>query len=296
MTPSRQIVQIPMLHSYSAEISHPHEIPGTGSAFRDVPRREAVEISIVAPVFNEEAGLEAFAEAVTSQLEQITDSWEILFVDDGSSDRSPEVLQALHARDKRIKVLRFSRNFGNQAAASAGLKFSCGNAVIVMDSDLQHPPELIPEMVRLWKEGYHSVYTIRSYGNETGTLKRRTSAMFSKMMNHFSRLSMPEGLSDFRLLDRKIVDYINTMEESSRFLRAMIAWLGFRQIGIPFATKPRFAGKTKFSPGKLLKLSIDGITSFSVSPLRWITYFGLFVAMVSILYAGYVLYEVFTSG
>jgi dolichol-phosphate mannosyltransferase len=262
----------------------------------EIDRNDSVEISVVAPAFNEAENICVFAEAVSAELSGITDSWEIIFVDDGSSDNSLEVLHELRSRDVRIKVISFSRNFGNQAAASAGLKFSRGNAVIVMDSDMQHPHELIPDMVRLWREGYHNVYTIRNYGNETGQLKRRTSSLFSKIMNYFSNLSLPEGLSDFRLLDRKIVDYVNAMGESSRFLRAMIFWLGFKQIGIQFTAKPRLAGKTKFSLPKLFKLSLDSLTSFSVSPLRWITYFGLLVAVGSIFYACYVFYEVFTSG
>ncbi|MDR2641898.1 MAG: glycosyltransferase family 2 protein [Planctomycetaceae bacterium] len=262
----------------------------------EIDNADSVEISVVSPALNEAENLSVFAEAVSAELAKITDSWEIIFVDDGSSDNSLEVLRELHYREERIKVLRLSRNFGNQAAASAGLKFSRGDAVIVMDSDMQHPHELIPEMVRLWREGYHNIYTTRNYGAETGQLKRRTSSLFSKVLNYFSNLSLPNGLSDFRLLDRKVVDCINAMEESSRFLRAMIFWLGFKQIGIQFTAKPRFAGKTKFSIDKLVKLSIDSITSFSISPLRMISYFGLFVALCSILYAGYVIYEVFSSG
>jgi glycosyltransferase involved in cell wall biosynthesis len=190
----------------------------------------------------------------------------------------------------------FSRNFGNQAAASAGLRFSRGDAVIVMDSDMQHPVELIPEMVRLWREGYHSIYTTRNYGDETGLLKRWTSSLFSRVMRYFSNLPLPDGLSDFRLLDRKVVNYINAMGESSRFLRAMIFWLGFKQVGIKFTANPRLAGQTKFSPVKLIRLSLDSLTSFSILPLRLITYIGVVVACVSILYAGYVFYEALATG
>jgi dolichol-phosphate mannosyltransferase len=267
-----------------------------GVHFTGMDGNNSIEISVVVPAFNEAENVSVFTEAVSAELSKITDSWEIIFVDDGSSDNSLEVLRILHAQDQRIKIICLSRNFGNQAAASAGLKFACGDAVIMMDADLQHPTELIPEMVRLWREGYHSIYTTRSYGNETGQLKRRTSLLFSKVMNCFSNLSLPEGLSDFRLLDRKVVDCVNAMEESSRFLRAMIFGLGFRQIGIQFTAKPRFAGKTKFSLMKLLKLSLDSLASFSVAPLRMIMYTGLFVAAMSVFYAGYVLYDVFTSG
>jgi glycosyltransferase involved in cell wall biosynthesis len=229
-------------------------------------------------------------------LDSVSDSWEIIFVNDGSTDGSLAVLKNLHDKDERVKVVGFSRNFGNQVAVTAGLNFSQGKAVIVMDSDLQHPPELITEMVRLWREGFHSVYTVRDYGNEIGIVKRTTSKIFSKVMNYFSQLSMPEGLSDFRLLDRKVVNSINSMTENSRFLRAMISWLGFRQTGIKYIANPRFAGNTKFSLPKLITLAIDGITSFSIYPIRWITYCGMLVAMMSMIYAGYILCEVFTTG
>ena len=255
-----------------------------------------IEISVVSPVYNEEAGLAVFVAAVTDQLDRLGCSWEIVFVDDGSTDRTLDVLHAFREKDSRIKILRFSRNFGNQVATSAGLRCARGQAVITMDGDMQHPPEMIPEMVRRWKEGYHCVYTTRTYGTEVGQTKRRTSALFSKLLNNLSGLSMPEGLADFRLLDRRVVDYVNSMGENSRFLRAMVHWLGFRQIGIPFTSQPRHAGTTKFSFLKLLNLAIDGITSFSIYPLRWITYGGIFVAALSLAYAAWVLFEVAILG
>lgn len=255
-----------------------------------------IELSVVVPAFNEESCINEFYRVVSSHLGQITSSWEIIFVDDGSSDRTVERLLALREKDSRVKVLCFAKNFGNQVATSAGLRFSRGKAVITMDADLQHPPEMIADMVRLWKEGYHSVYTVRNYGKGTGFFKRWLSSLFAKTLNRFSELSMPEGISDFRLLDRKVVDYVNSMEENSRFLRAMISWLGFREIGIPFTANLRQHGQTKFSLAKLIRLSIDGITSFSVLPLRWITYLGASVAVVSLLYAIFVLYEVAIEG
>lgn len=255
-----------------------------------------IEISLVVPVYNEEACVDEFYQEVSSELDQITDSWEIIFIDDGSRDRTVERLLSLREKDSRVKVLCFARNFGNQIATSAGLRYSNGRAVITMDADLQHPPEMIAEMVRYWRDGYHCVYTVRSYGKDTGVFKRWFSSLFAKALNRVSNLAMPEGISDFRLLDRRIVDYINTMEESSRFLRAMISWLGFRDIGIPFTASPRHRGQTKFSTKKLLRLSIDSITSFSVRPLRWITYFGMFDATLSLFYAAYVLYEVTVEG
>jgi len=259
-------------------------------------RRISTVISVVAPVFNEAEGIRSFVDAVAAELDQLTDTWEIVLVDDGSTDRTWEILQTLHSENQRIKILRFSRNFGNQSAVSAGLKFAQGDAVIIMDSDLQHPPELIPTMVQHWQDGFQSVFTIRTYSEETGFFKRLLSSGFAKTMNLLSHSSLPEGVSDYRLLDRKVVDSINMMEENARFLRAMISWLGFRQIGISFTTKPRAAGTTKFSFAKLLRLSLDGITSFSVLPLRWITVCGLAVAFMSLCYAAYVLGEVWMTG
>jgi len=257
----------------------------------------SVQISVVVPAYNEEGGLDAFYQALAAQLDQIGETWEIVFVNDGSRDHTLEVLKRLHENDSRVKILSFSRNFGNQIAISAGLKYAQGNAIVIMDADLQHPPELLTEMVRLWKdEGYHSVYTLRSYDEKTGYLKRLTSSLFCKFLNRISDLDLPEGISDYRLIDRRIVDCLNAMGENSRFLRAMISWLGFRKIGISYTANERFAGKSKFSATKLIKLSCDAITSFSVKPLRWITYFGLFIACCSLLYAGYVLFETFAFG
>jgi len=256
-----------------------------------------VQISVVVPAYHEEDGLDAFYQALSDQLEQIDETWEIVFVNDGSQDQTYEVLKRLHANDSRVKVLSFSRNFGNQIAISAGLKYARGNAIIIMDADLQHPPELLTEMVRLWKEeGYHSVYTVRSYNKKTGYFKRLTSSLFCKILNRISDLDLPEGISDYRLIDRRIVNCLNSMGENSRFLRAMISWLGFRKIGISYTANERQQGQSKFSPTKLLQLSCDAITSFSVRPLRWITYFGLIVACCSLLYTGYVLFETFVFG
>ena len=259
-------------------------------------RGSGTVLSVVAPVFNEAEGIRFFVDAVAAELSRQTNAWEIILVDDGSTDHTWEILQTLHTEDLRIKILRFSKNFGNQAALSAGLKFAQGDAVITMDSDLQHPPELIPEMIRHWRNGFHSIFTIRTYSNEVGILKRSLSSVFAKTMNTLSQASLQEGISDYRLLDRKVVNAVNLMGENARFLRAMISWLGFRQIGIPFTTKPRAAGTTKFSFSKLLRLSLDGITSFSVLPLRWITACGLTVAAMSLCYAVYVLCEVLMTG
>ena len=251
-----------------------------------VTKKTQVLISVVVPVYNEEESLEVFYEAVSAQLNRLDISWEMIFVNDGSKDRSLEILRLIHSRDSRVFIVDFAKNFGNQIALSAGFEFASGHAVIIMDADLQHPPELLPEMIRLWKEEkYLGVYTIRSYGQSVSRFKRWSSSLFHKVLNKLSDLNLPEGISDFRLLDRKIVDYLNEMKESSRFLRAQIGWLGFRQIGIPYAAALRVAGKSKFSIRKLLQLSLDGMTGFSIKPLRAIVYFGMMTALAGVLYA-----------
>ncbi|MDR1140317.1 MAG: glycosyltransferase family 2 protein [Planctomycetaceae bacterium] len=256
----------------------------------------SVEISVVAPAFNEEENVSIFAEAVSVELEKITDSWEIIFVDDGSSDNSFKVLQNLHAKDERIKVIRFTRNFGHQVAITAGLQHANGKAVIVMDADLQHPPELIPQMVERWREGYQIVYTIRTYNKETGWFKRKSSALFYSLCNFISDVKLIHGAADFQLLDRKVVDQLNNMPEQSRFVRGMIRWLGFRDICLDYTAGQRRHGVSKYSFKKMFTFAADGITSFSVLPLRWIVYLGISVALMSLLYAGYISLEVLLTG
>jgi len=255
-----------------------------------------IVISVVAPVFNEAEGIRVFVDAVASELNRLTDAWEIVLVDDGSTDGTWEILYSLHAEDSRIKILRFSRNFGHQLAITAGMQYACGSAVIVMDADLQHPPKMIPQMVAKWKEGFEVVYTIRSYGDEIGWFKRTTSNLFYRTLNSLSDTKLEPGVSDFRLLDRTVLDRFNAMPENVRFIRGMIRWLGFRQTSIPFTAAPRFTGQSKFSPAKMVRFALDGITSFSVLPLRWITVCGLAVAAMSLCYALYVLGEVWLTG
>lgn len=280
----------------SQQVDFPIFMDKVNQDHRVVVSSSKTKVSIVVPVYNEEEVLTHFVETVRQVLDTIDISWEMIFVNDGSTDRSHEILLDLHRQDSRIKFVTFARNFGNQIAMSAGIRYAQGDAVITMDADLQHPPDMISEMIKLWKDGYHCVNTIRNYGQEISPLKKKTSQLFGKVFNHLSDIPVAEGLSDFRLLDRKIVDYLNSMHESSRFLRIMISWLGFRQIDIHYTAEPRIAGKTKFSLMKLLKLSIDGITSFSVKPLRWSIYFGTFIAVCSLFFAMTVLHEVYTEG
>ncbi len=248
-------------------------------------------ISIVVPAYNEELALGAFYDTVSAQLNSLEIRWEMVFVNDGSKDATFDVLRSLHDKDSRVKIVHFSRNFGNQIAISAGLEHAHGDAVIVMDADLQQPPELLPEMIRLWKSGYSVVNTLRSYCQEIGWLKKTTSALFYRVMNALSDVPIIPGASDFRLMDRKVVDALIEMPERIRFLRAMVSWLGFRQIVIPFECAPRIAGTPSFSSGKLLSLAVDAITSFSTKPLRWILYLGCLTAVSGVPYMCWAIYE-----
>ncbi len=253
-------------------------------------------ISVVVPVYNEEESLDAFYDAVSRQLNALEIDWELIFVNDGSRDRSMEILRRLSERDSHVGVINFARNFGHQIAITAGSNHALGDAVIIMDADLQHPPEMIPQMISLWREGNHVVYTVRSYGEEIGWFKKKTSQWFYSFLNRISDTSFIPGAADFRLMDRKVVDSLGEMQERSRFVRGMVSWLGFRQTGIPYTANPRAAGTSKYTLRKMIAFAIDGITGFSTKPLRWITYLGLMVASLSIFYACYVLFETIFLG
>ena len=238
-------------------------------------------LSVVVPAFNEELCLPLFYEKVSAQLEAMEITWEILFVNDGSRDNTLEVAKALHAQDSRVKVVHFSRNFGNQVAISAGLDAATGEAVVVMDADLQQPPELLPVMVRLWREeGFQIVHAVRtSYNQKTSFVKRWASALFYKFLNLISDVRLIPGASEFRLLDRRVVDEVKQIHERSRFLRALFQWVGFRSTTIPFQANDRSAGNSSFSSLRLMRLALDGVVSFSTKPLRWIMYLGFFTAI-----------------
>ncbi len=242
---------------------------------------------------NEAENLRPLYEAVRRQLESLGESgpFEIVFVNDGSQDDSMPILRRLAEEDRRVKVVGLSRNFGHQNAVSAGLEFARGDAVIVMDADLQHPPELIPKMLAAWRQGNRVVYTIREDDPcHAGRFKRWTSAAFYKLINAASDVPIPAGAADFRLLDRSVVDAILAMPERSRFLRGMVSWVGFRQVGIRYRPNPRRAGKSKYSLGKMFSLAIEGLTSFSTLPLRVSGYLGLAAALVGLPYGIWAIY------
>ena len=248
-------------------------------------------ISVVLPIFNENENIDVVAEAVSAELDRLARPYEVIFVDDGSTDGSFERLRQLAHLDSRIKVVRLSRNFGHQIAISAGLEFASGDAVIVMDADLQHPPELIPELVAQWEQGYDVVYTVREGRDHAGLLKRSSAAMFYWLMNRMCDIDIASNTPDFRLMNRRVVDVLLRFPERSRFLRGLVRWVGFRQKAVPFTARPRSHGRTKYPFARMLRFSVDGITAFSIVPLRLASYLGVLVALSGIPYASWAVYK-----
>lgn len=254
-------------------------------------------ISIVIPTFNEEGNIEVLYSQLKDVLSQLSiTNFEIIYVNDGSSDDSLEKIKALSQKDERVKFISFSRNFGHQNALKAGLDHAQGDAVISMDADLQHPPLLISEMIRLWQDGNQVVYSIRKDGKELSFFKKTTSKLFYKLVNYLSDTKLEEGTADFRLLDKKVVKALRQFNESNLFFRGIIPTLGFKQIGIPYQPQERFSGTTKYSFSKMLKFALTGITSSSAKPLYFSIYLGLFFAAIAFLYGIYAIYiSIFTN-
>jgi dolichol-phosphate mannosyltransferase len=246
-------------------------------------------ISVVAPAYNEEESLPHLYERVRDVMEGLGKDFELIVVENGSTDRSLEILKGLHLKDERVNYLSLSRNFGHQGALIAGLEHSKGDAVISMDADLQHPPELIPEMLRLWEEGYEVVYTIKRENMAQPFSRRLVNRLFYSFLSRVSGLELSGGQSDFRLMDRKAVDALCRMPERNKFLRGLARWIGFRQAGIEYDVPPRFAGESKFRFSHLLRFALDGILSFSIIPLRLFTLFGLVVSGVAFLYGLFII-------
>lgn len=246
-------------------------------------------ISIVAPAYNEEESLLHLYERVRNVMDALEKNFELIVVENGSSDRSIEILKELHQKDKRINYLSLSRNFGHQGALIAGLEHSGGDVVISMDADLQHPPEVIPEMLKLWEEGYEVVYTIKRENKAQPFFRRLINRLFYSFLSRVSGLELSGGQSDFRLMDRKAVDALISMPERNKFLRGLTRWIGFRQVGIEYDVPPRFAGESKFRFGHLLRFALDGILSFSVIPLRFFTLFGLAISTMAFFYGVFIM-------
>jgi dolichol-phosphate mannosyltransferase len=250
-------------------------------------------ISVVIPVLNEEANLGSLYARLKPVLDGFDEPHEILLIDDGSSDRTWERINALAAEDDAVRGLRLSRNFGHQVAISAGLEHAAGDAVIMMDGDLQHPPELLPELVSLWKQGNDVVYTIRNGTQHAGWFKRMSASLYYKLINATGDVEVVPNAADFRLMDRRVVNAVLSMPERARFLRGLVSWVGFKQTGIEFVADAREQGQTKFSLTRMLRFSLDGLTAFSSFPLRISAYVGILAALVCMPYGVWAIYARF---
>ena len=269
-------------------MAEPATIPssnrGTAPA---MPELSEIQLSVIVPVKDEEQAIEPFVGRVAPILDGLfaDGSWEILFIDDGSDDATLAAVHSAHRRDPRVRALSLSRNFGKEAALSAGLDHARGLAVVPMDADLQDPPEVVGEMLAKWREGYEVVYGVRRNRSTDSLPKRLTADLYYRAHNYLSDDKIPEHAGDFRLLDRSVVDVIRRMPERNRFMKGLFAWSGFRQTAVEYDREPRTVGTTKFRYWKLWTLALDGITSASTMPLRVWSYIGVVIAFLSLVYA-----------
>jgi polyisoprenyl-phosphate glycosyltransferase len=255
-----------------------------------------VQLSVVIPVFNEDLGITELVARLAPVLASLDSNYEILFVDDGSSDRTVEVIHGIHAENPHVNAIVFSRNFGKEVALAAGLRYARGQAVIIMDADLQHPPESLPAFVDKWREGYEMVYGVRTDRSMDGPLRRWLTRKFYDLFSSIGDTALPEGAGDFRLIDRRAVDALNALVERARFTKGLYAWVGFKSIGVPFDMGLRYDGKSRWSTMRLFNFAMDGLTSFSTAPLRAAIYTGLFVSMIALISALYFIFRTIMWG
>jgi dolichol-phosphate mannosyltransferase len=253
-------------------------------------------VSIIVPCFNEEESIEETHRRLLDALGRIDSDVEIIYIDDGSRDRTLAILRALQASDPRVRVLAFSRNFGHQIAVTAGMDAARGDAAVIVDADLQDPPSVIVEMVALWRQGYDVVYGRRTRRDGETAFKRATAKQFYRVLNALSEVPIPLDTGDFRLLSRAVLDAMKSMREHDRFIRGMVSWVGFRQIELPYERAPRYAGTSKYPFWKMVRFATDGIISFSIEPLRLASWIGVAAAglgFIGIVYA--LIARLFTS-
>lgn len=252
-------------------------------------------VSIVVPSFNEEGNVETLAIRLIDVFKSLPYNFEAIFIDDGSSDHTLNKLKSLTILSNNFYYLELSRNFGHQNALKAGYDNASGDCVICMDSDLQHPPELIAQFLEKWEEGYDVVYTTREYADEATYFKRKTSDVYYRILNSLSDTKLEKGTADFRLIDRKVVNVLAQMPENGLFMRGLIRWLGFRQFAINYMCDPRFSGSSKYTFKRMTNFAIEGITAFSVRPLNIAIGVGLFFAVSAVLYIPYILISYFSG-
>jgi glycosyltransferase involved in cell wall biosynthesis len=238
-------------------------------------------VSVVVPAFNEQDVLPEFHRRLCAVLDQIGIASEVVYVNDGSEDHTFGIMRALRAEDRRVTVVDLSRNFGKEIALTAGIDHARGDAVVVIDADLQDPPEVIPELLKRWREGHDVVYAQRMSRQGETFVKKATARLFYRLIQRVSRVRIPEDTGDFRLLSRRAVDALKRLREQNRFMKGLFAWIGYSQVAVPYHRDPRLAGQTKWNYWRLWNLALEGITSFSTVPLKLATYFGLLVAMIA---------------
>jgi polyisoprenyl-phosphate glycosyltransferase len=252
---------------------------------------EQINFSVIIPVYNEEENIELLYKALVPVLKQFLQPWEIIFIDDGSKDRSFELVKKMHEQNPEVNGISLSRNFGHQIALLAGMQYAKGDVIIMMDADLQHPPEVIPRLYNEYTKGFDIVNTRRIDAKETGWFKKITSKKFYQLIHLLSDVPIAEASSDFRLMSRKALDAFLQFEERDRFTRGLISWMGFSQTIVEYECPPRFAGKSKYTFRKMLHFAIDGITSFSSKPLRIASYTGFIVFFMGLVYAIYAIVQ-----
>lgn len=259
-------------------------------------KQTAVKYSIIVPMYNEEEVIEHTYERLKQVMDSTDESYELIFVNDGSKDRTVELISIIGDFDPNVRLINFSRNFGHQIAISAGMDYAQGDAIVVIDADLQDPPEVIIDMIAKWKEGYEVVYGKRLKRKGETAFKKLTAKFFYRILRGLTNVDIPVDTGDFRLIDRKVCDVLRGLKEKNRFVRGLVSWIGFRQTMVEYEREERFAGETKYPLKKMIAFAIDGITSFSYKPLKMATYIGFALSLTSFLYLIVVIFQKLFTG
>ncbi len=253
-------------------------------------------VDIIVPVYNEQEVLPLFQERIQAVMQSCDVNWRVIFVDDGSNDDSLQVMRDMHEQSSRFGYLSLSRNFGKEYAVTAGLDHAAADAAVVIDVDLQDPPELIPDMVAAWHSGYDVVYATRKVRHGESATKKATANMFYRIINSMSKIDIPKDTGDYRLMSRRAYQAVNKLRERNRFMKGLFAWVGYKQKQLLFEREPRAAGETKWNYGKLWRFALDGITSFSYMPLRFATWIGMTVAILAFIYGAIIITKTLILG
>ena len=248
------------------------------------------EFSVVVPAYNEEEVIEESYKRLTAVMEKLGEPYELIFIDDGSRDKTAEKLARICESDTNVKLMRFSRNFGHMPAITAGMDYARGNAIMIIDADLQDPPELFPEMIEKWREGYQVVYGKRAKREGESAFKKLSAGIYYRFLRRMTEVDVPVDTGEFRLIDRKVCDAMKRIKEKNRYMRGLVSWVGFKQTAVEYNREKRFAGVTKYPFTKMVRLAMNGITSFSYKPLKIATHMGFFISALSFLYLLHVLY------